>query len=298
MTQMTQYILASLAMLGLSACGTGPAFVEVTTKDSAPKKTPLRREPGVASEFDYGSKARASDDQSGLLVHRMSDIRGGADVIAACDAGTKQTLTAKLNFPSTRDVIGEVCSNAFPGTDDVIRGIRKQVATVALPKNAVVCGGSFDAQSGVGASAPWSFDDEVIFTLNDVLVATSQHEYLWMKAASREEPIMPEFGSGFLFDWNTLTSLKLFNTQGNEDSQYCYGVGPATRCLLPVTQKPGVLELTLNPEAFSEIAFKALQEGELTSALWVTGDNDPAIDCRHSGIEIEATLEYVQLSEL
>ncbi len=108
---------------------------------------------------------------------------------------------------------------------------------------------------------------------------------------------MPEFGSGFLFDWNRLTSLRLYNTPGNEDSQYCYGDVLATHCRLPITQKPGALELSFHSEAFSEIAFKALKEGKLTAALWVTGDNDPAIDCRHSGIEIEATLEYVQLSE-
>ncbi len=218
----------------------------------------------------------------------FSNITTAQKVTDVCESGQKVTKSFQLKFAATDSLTGKVCKMYNNGTDDIIRGYYKQTASVELPQNAVVCKQKLTTLP----SSRWSYDDEVILTLNQVVLLASQREYLWKNAVSKTNPIMTQFyDKGFLFDWEKLAALGLFNNQGKLDTQYCYG--GSTDCRIPITQKEGDVSLTLNTKDIAELSLKAIQEKKLTFDLWVTGDNDPDIDCRHSGITIDGSLEYV-----
>lgn len=218
----------------------------------------------------------------------FSNISTAQKVTDACDSGQKITKAFQLKFAATDSITGKVCKMYNNGTDDTIRGYYKQSAAVELPANAVVC----KQNLATLPSSRWSYDDEVILTLNQVVLLASQREYLWKDAVSKSNPIMTKFyDKGFLFEWEKLAPIGLFNNQGTLRSQYCYG--ESTDCRIPLTQKEGDVSLTLNTKDIAELSLKAIQDKKLSFDLWVTGDNDPDIDCRHSGITIDSSIEYV-----
>ena len=219
------------------------------------------------------------------------------DVVDACAQGARIKKPFKLDFVSTETIKGSICkwqSSPSAGNQkasDTIRGHFKQEISIALPDNAIVCSSKLSTSD----ATLWSYDDEVVLTLNGVVLLASQDAYLWRRPAQRQEPIHAPFGAGFVFDWEKLFKEELPNIGSTTDSIYCYGTAPgAAGCEVPLTQKQGRVKLDLATQDVADLSLKAVKEKKLTYGLLVTGDNDPDIDCKHSGIVIEGQLEYVQ----
>jgi hypothetical protein len=218
------------------------------------------------------------------------------EVVNVCATGVKVKKAFTLSFASTENVTGSLCKWSSPPevdgrqADDTIRGSYLQEQSVTLPESAVLCG----SRLSTSEATLWRYDDEVVLTLNGVVLMTSQDRYLWRSPETRTQPIHTALGSGFVFDWAKLAALKQYNTGSTIDSIYCHGLprGSAS-CELPLTQQTGSVKLSLPTQAVAEISLKANREKKLTYGLLVTGDNDPSIDCKHSGMVIQGEVEYV-----
>jgi hypothetical protein len=304
---MAESAVALAITVGL-ATGCGDASTKSPSADAEKGGVTAPAAPAVpvsaaATEFDVGRRVGGSSDATDAAgdakgevegATRIADIVDDASFLEACTRGTRVRKSFTLSFPATSARKGTICELASDGTDDTIRGALSQEQVVELPPGALACTKRFTASRTPARNGRWVYDDEVVLTLGGVVLMASQRGYLWRDAAERTGPIMTGVADGYLFDWQRLAGLGLWNERGTIDRQYCYG-GDSSACELPVSETPGDVRLTLDRKAFAGLGRELLRKNELRYDLWVTGDNDMGIDCRHSGLTIEGDVEYVVL---
>lgn len=291
-------LVSATSSIALVSCG-GTTFSEATTKESPqqgsekPASDTRDGENSLPSERDAG---RSSEQERKLLAEKPSGSRGIRSsvsdpatkrVLDACAASTKVKKTVNLVFQATQGNQESLCrwkSNP-DGASDNIRGVYSQVQSVDLPEGSTLCG----SRLFTATTTPWRYDDEVVLTLNDVILLTSQKNYI---KAPDGTIIQKPVAGGWSFDWEALASKNLPNHQSRPEDRYCHG-SDASKCSIPITEQQGQVRLDLATEAMAELSAKAYAERKVEFALWVTGDNEKAIDCKHSGITIQAELEYV-----
>jgi hypothetical protein len=251
---------------------------------------------GDGSESGEGGRDSSSD---GSYPGNAPDGRGeklstaAQAIVTACAKGPKIKQSFKIAFeavkgtkekPACTYVGGEVKS--FEGKRDFIQGIGSQSKSVALPAGAVLCSQKiFSARS-----TEWVYDDEIVLTLNGVILATTQKKYLDYD----EKPTFAKEAAGWLFSWDRLAARRMNNYQSqNPSDRYCYATD-TSNCQMPFTQKEGLVNLELPTEALAPLSAKIQVDKKFELGLHVTGDDESDIDCQHSGIELTAELEYVK----
>lgn len=87
-----------------------------------------------------------------------------------------------------------------------------------------------------------------------------------------------------IYDWSRL------QRKVPQGSNTC--LNGATKCALPGTQQNGALQLDLDAETNEKLMSHALGLGRYEFQIVATGDNDPAIDCAHTGIPLDVSIKY------
>lgn len=288
-------------------------FIEMPEGSDAAFDDPVAQSPAfvpahvgtyvVQLVVDDGVLASAPDTVS-IVVLKTPD-----DVLVDCDTLPRQTLQVPLNFAST--VLGEDEDN-YPGRcqwdhdtvdgesaqgmdHDFIQGFHRQSVQPVLPDNAVVCSSTISANSG--NDVYWRYDDEFFLTVGDTVIVSS--EKAW-----RMQPLVPEdseleYGQGpYSFDFDAIKWQEYYHSP----ERYCLGhpriggdfaEGDNPSCRFPKTQTWGEFNIDIAAEAFAEVSADIVNDGAVEFSLVVTGDDDPAIDCQHSGIELNWDVEYV-----
>lgn len=87
-----------------------------------------------------------------------------------------------------------------------------------------------------------------------------------------------------IYDWSRLQRKR---PQG---SKTC--LDGATKCALTGTQQSGSLALEMDTDTNLKLMSHALELGRYDFEIVATGDNNPDIDCAHTGIPLDITIKY------
>lgn len=193
-----------------------------------------------------------------------------------CKTQTLQTLTQPINFPERRDCSFGQGDN-LPIRNGFVQAYFTEKAEVSLPENAVLCG--IDIKS---ESAELRYDDYLFFSLNDLILASSNTEL---------SAHFDKADTVYQWNWEKLKGQSFPNL----DQPYCLGSGT---CVIPPTDSVGPFDLSFNAEdkSFQAVAGQALKEKSVTFSLTTTGDNDDG-DCSHTDFNLSVNLSYAVISE-
>jgi hypothetical protein len=130
----------------------------------------------------------------------------------------------------------------------------------------------------------WRYDDEFYLTIGDKVIVSSQRTTMEEKLSTQNDM--------YVFDF-----AKLYDTiyTGSDSEPYCYGVSPESgSCSFPKTQTRGEVKIDILTSAIYRLSAEVLVQGSVDLQLHMIGDNDPKVDCQHSGIELTWDVEYVE----
>ncbi len=185
---------------------------------------------------------------------------------------TPSTETISIDIPN----IGPGCDWSQGGNIDpesaVFAARAEQEISFTIAPRASLC-----SLSITGETPDFYFDDHLMLLLNQVPLIGS------VNFASQFDIVdgLPRY------EWSKIVG-KLPGEVGSEPT--C--LDGATECLIPGTQSNGVINI-----AFNEMTNRLLANTSATNAnfftLVVTGDNDPDLDCLHSGLTMQVTYEYI-----
>jgi hypothetical protein len=230
------------------------------------------------------------------------------DVKLACaDAAKNGTLKSKpipLFFPAKTATCEFEKNDNLSRKNEVIRARREESVELPLQGMTRLCNMKFDAPQ-----QPMRFDDEIMITLNNLVVASSQ-DY---STKSRDRNMNLVYPNGLNVDNEGLVTYKWLPPNGMQNldylngklSKYCLGLDPnqpdfAQLCQIPRTSTNGNMSLKLPQDAFLKLAAKAglvfdkqiqsVPKAQLT--FMTTGDNDDS-DCQHLDFRMTVTIDYI-----
>lgn len=239
----------------------------------------------VGTPGSPGTPGSTNPDEAVSAQERAAIEAAIKKVEEACAKGKIEKKPFNLEFKATNGDENTLCQKtAGKDLSDHIRDFNVQTAMLDLPAGALVCGSRISSPT-----ARWKYDDEIVLTMNGVVLLTSQKRYL----RDGDKDRMARVGGGYAFDWDTLAKANFKNDHAKPEERYCYGGSRAVSCEIPVTQEEGAVKLDLPTKALAPLALKAHEDKKFEFKLWVTGDNEPKIDCKHSGITLGGEVEYV-----
>lgn len=227
--------------------------------------------------------------------------------VACADARKNGTLKSKaipVLFAAKTTTCEYEKNDNLSRKDEFLRARREE--SVELPLNGMtrLCNMKFDAPK-----QNMKFDDEILLTLNNLVVASSQ-DY---STKSKNKNDQQAYANGLVSDNDGLVSYKWLPPNGLQNleyfngklNKYCLGLDPKQAdfdqlCQIPKTDTNGNMQLTLPQDAFLKLAAKAglifdKQIQSVPKALLgfvTTGDNDDS-DCKHLDFQMSVTVEYI-----
>lgn len=155
------------------------------------------------------------------------------------------------------------------------------------------------------------YDDEVVFTLQDYVLISSQ-DYSSTKIADESKRFVRDADGLMKFDWTKLYLAPYYKKTACKNSNmniehYCLGYVAGTpeyeaNCILPPTEKMGKMSINLPKQSIYKLSSKIGmefdknildgQDKELSLKLITIGDNDYK-DCGHKGADIVVKVQYI-----
>jgi hypothetical protein len=227
--------------------------------------------------------------------------------IACADAAKNGSLKSKaipLFFPAKTSTCEFGKNDNLSRQNDVLRARREESVMLPFDGMTRLCNMKFDAPQQV-----MRFDDEIMITLNNLVVASSQ-DYSTKSRSIDDQLVYP---NGLSADNDGLVSYKWLPPNGMQSLEYfkgrlykyCLGIDPKQPdfnqlCQIPKTSTNGTMQLTLPQEAFLKLAAKAglMFDKQIQSVpkaqlgFITTGDNDDS-DCQHLDFRLTVTIQYI-----
>jgi len=227
--------------------------------------------------------------------------------IACADAAKNGTMKSKaipVFFPARTATCEFGKNDNLTRKNEVLRARREEAVELSMQGMTRLCNMKFDAPQQV-----MRFDDEIVITLNNLVVASSQ-DY---STKSTDKDDQQVYANGLAVDNDGLVSYKWLPPNGMQNleyfngklSKYCLGLDPKQAdfnqlCQIPKTSSNGNMQLTLPQGAFLKLAAKAglVFDKQLQSVpkaqlgFITTGDNDDS-DCQHLDFRMTVTIDYI-----
>ncbi|HYX37618.1 MAG TPA: hypothetical protein VE954_31335 [Oligoflexus sp.] len=227
--------------------------------------------------------------------------------VACADAKKNGTLKSKaipLFFPAKTTTCEFEKNNNLSRKNEVLRARREEFVDLPLQGMTRLCNMKFDAPQQV-----MRFDDEIMITLNSLVVASSQ-DYSTRSKNLNDQLV---YANGLGVDANGLVSYKWLPPNGMQNLEYfngklykyCLGLDPKQAdfdqlCQIPKTSTNGDMKLTLPQDAFLKLAAKAglVLDKQIATppkaqlGFITTGDNDDS-DCQHLDFRMTVTIDYI-----
>lgn len=197
-------------------------------------------------------------------------------------AAKLQTITQDIVFPPT-----EGCPELETFSDEQTEKNQVHVTVFAnqsvdldLP-NGEICSLNLDSQSDV-----ITYDDFLVLTIEDRVLFSSN---------KRLVGFFSEDNGVYSFDFSKVKDKALGgNGKSDEaawtDTQYCLGGG---KCDIPRTEKEGNFDVKFEPKNFAPISLAINGKSSVPVTLNTTGDNDSTKDCKHTEINLKATIKFL-----
>ena len=178
-----------------------------------------------------------------------------------CDWGEDENLDAAQGLVTAR-------SSAFQ--------------TIELDAGQVACDMNFEFTDISSEYDPMMYyDDNFVFTFNDVVLATSYAP--WVDEFEQD-------GSLAFYDWSDIVGSEV---EFSGVPSYCLGQDEGlSDCRIPPPETGGVMALEFDDTLDTELAYRALEAGEIEFMFAAMGDNDNS-DCYHEEFAFEVTVPYV-----
>jgi hypothetical protein len=229
-----------------------------------------------ASKFETSQKSKSDEKKStakgtqGEAVGKRQSLsapEGVAAAIAECQNRELSSEVLRLDFPPMQGQcnwdIGEQEGGYMMGYDE-------QLLELPIKTSWVLCSMAFNL-----SKEDLYYDDYMTLMFNKrVLLGTTGI----VDMLEEDELGLP------IYDWSRLQRKK---PQG---SSTC--LNGATKCDLTSTQQSGSIVLEMNTETNLKLMTHALKAGRYDLEIVTTGDNDPNIDCAHTGVPLDVSIKY------
>jgi hypothetical protein len=227
---------------------------------------------------------------------------------ACADAAKNGTLKSKavpLFFPAKTATCEFEKNDNLSRKNEVIRARREELVELPLQGMTRLCNMKFDAPQQL-----MRFDDEIVITLNNLIMASSQDYSTKSRDIKNDQLVYP---NGLSVDNAGIVSYKWLPPNGMQNlpylngdlNKYCLGLDPkqanfAQLCQIPKTSSNGTMSLKLPQDAFLKLAAKAglvfdkqIQSVPKAILMFMTmGDNDDS-DCKHLDFRMTVTIDYI-----
>jgi hypothetical protein len=251
-------------------------------------------EKDASSALGYSDKKKYIKKESVAKIDFIHDPKLNCAEARADGPGKIKTGVVNVVIPSTMGG-GPKCSNMGKGGAAEVHGIHTQKIEAKFPKGVLMCGIKVK-----GLSKKFVYDDGFALTMNGRVLATGRMGTNKFDNDDDEKELKK-------FDYDDIKG-KNYGSTGKEgcaveteDSKE-FGKG----CSVPQTETYG--ELKINPtdeinSSFGNIVDIDNEKGTISKEnmvvfeMHVTGDDNEDIDCRHNGLALVVTYEYVDAAK-
>jgi hypothetical protein len=263
----------------------------------------------AAAQIDNGPNAGGAGEEivAGSAGSETAAAAGGpiiteAALALACAGADVKKYQQVITFPEPVAActfgtdLAPVNGNIGP-VDGRISARSEEPATLDLPKNAILCQLGMDFANGAdGTGQAMYYDDEIFLTFNNILLAGSQNLNL--------DKFFEKKDGFLLWNWDKLVSTPYVQSNGST-SIYCAGSETGEgKCAIPPTQTSGKIAIAFDDKLIRRVALsvggvfdtgaKALVDQPAYQFKFITnGDNDTAIDCKHSAFKMTVNASYI-----
>lgn len=255
--------LLSLFVVAVAGCTESSDF------QTNPKGTRTAKASAAEGAQSSGSSSAATEQGAQPSQPAPEGVapEGVAPEVFACQTQLLQSKTLQIAFPETK---GRCVWDIGEQEGGSMMGYMRQKVSLPVDSAWVVCSMAIESDK-----ADLYYDDYIALQFNQrVLLGTTGIIDL-LEKDSRGLPV---------FDWSRL-QRKL-----PSGSTTC--LSGSTRCALPGTQQNGALAIEFDALTNQKLMSHALGLGLYEFEVIATGDNDPAIDCAHTGIPLDVSIQY------
>jgi hypothetical protein len=222
--------------------------------------------------YSFGSQGLEALGSVGSTDEMREAIR------TICATSVPETLDVPLTFPQETAACAWNSDGNLGQRDLHFQARREQIASFQLPSDSVVCDMGFEFQPQV-----YYYDDEFLFTFNNKVLASS-YDF---------SALLPDTNGLLDYAWSRIVGLPWTSAQ---PTAYCAGEeSGSAQCSFPVTSTNGAIALDYDPLIVQEAFAQSPKSGRHEFRWITTGDDDPAVDCRHSQVDALVRVSYVRI---
>jgi hypothetical protein len=266
MLGLVQILVGVVLALGLLACDSGgfsggPGASAKVKEDQPKKKKKKKDENNHSNQIEFQG---VEDEYESAL-----EFEDSGSIVDACESGEIKRLEQEINFPATQGCgYGQGDNNPADGGTITARAVQNDL--VKLPKGAVMCDVSLKS-----TTPSIEYDDFIYLTMGDFVLAGDSGGYA--QALDRVEGIP-------VWDWLKVRGMK----HDSKTPPFCV----TGQCTMPGTEESGAIEIDVDTEIASKIAFALMGKGDLEFKLISMGDNEKD-DCQHTPFSMNVSVSYI-----
>lgn len=224
--------------------------------------------------------ASASDRDPGTLPNGFEWTMTIAQKCASPAHRVSQALT--VSFAAQNQQCGFGANGNLTVQQGAVRARYEQTVNLAIPDNTAVCDMQFQF-----TNQQFRYDDMFIFTFNDVILVSSDH-------ASQTAGLTATSEGFLIYDWMAIRG-RAWGANAGSNNPYCLGAGNGMgNCSIPATEQTATMILDIDDTLITKISERQQDVTKNKFMFITTGDDNPAIDCQHSGINFNVNVVYVK----
>jgi hypothetical protein len=213
------------------------------------------------------------------------DIDDAGDIADLCAEETPEYITQVVSFPAPSGGCDWGVDGNLEAENGYFQARLEQTDSLELPEDAVICDVVFDFEGiNGGQGTPMVYDDNFLFTFNDIVLAGSYAPIVDM---------LPHDELYATYDWSVIAGTELVF----DDSipTYCLGEDAGlAECQIPPPETDGIMSMSFDATIANQLAFVAMTQERYDFTFITMGDNDDS-DCSHETFEFEVEIPYITL---
>jgi len=219
----------------------------------------------------------SDDDDNGIEIGSAEELEDACEELEVAGEEVFEVVFEASTGGCNWDEDGNL-----PASQGLLTARTEVIQVIELEETQLACDLDFEFTDISSEYDPrMYYDDNFVFSFNDVVLASSYAP--WVDVFDQE-------GSLAFYDWEQIVGSEI---QFSGVPSYCLGEDEGlSECRIPPPETQGVMALEFDDSLDTELAFRALEEGEIRFMFAAMGDNDSS-DCYHEEFAFEVTVPYV-----